>query len=83
MAVNEILKMGDPRLLRVAQPVLDFDTDALHRIVSHWDVVRQLASFPWPPDLAFTATRAQPYHGPHRPCRGASGARCPRRSLTA
>ena len=28
-----ILKMGDPRLLRVAQPVTEFDTDALHLLV--------------------------------------------------
>jgi peptide deformylase len=34
MTVREILKMGDPRLLRVAQPVEDFDTDALHLLVS-------------------------------------------------
>jgi peptide deformylase len=34
MAVREILKMGDPRLLRVAQPVTDFDSDALHLLVS-------------------------------------------------
>jgi len=34
MTVREILKMGDPRLLRVAQPVTDFDTDALHLLVS-------------------------------------------------
>lgn len=34
MAVREILKMGDPRLLRVAQPVTAFDTDALHLLVS-------------------------------------------------
>jgi peptide deformylase len=34
MAVHEILKMGDPRLLRVAQPVADFDTDAIHLLVS-------------------------------------------------
>lgn len=34
MAVREILRMGDPRLLRVAQPVLEFDTDALHLLVS-------------------------------------------------
>ena len=30
MTVREILKMGDPRLLRVAQQITDFDTDALH-----------------------------------------------------
>ena len=34
MAVREILKMGDPRLLRVAQPVTEFDSDALHLLVS-------------------------------------------------
>ena len=34
MAVREILKMGDPRLLRVAQPVEAFDTDALHLLVA-------------------------------------------------
>ena len=30
MAVREILKMGDPRLLRMAQKVQALDTDALH-----------------------------------------------------
>ena len=34
MAVREILKMGDPRLLRVAQPVTTFDTDELHLLVT-------------------------------------------------
>jgi peptide deformylase len=34
MAVREILKMGDPRLLRMAQPVLQFDTDEIHLLVS-------------------------------------------------
>ncbi|MEO7129026.1 MAG: peptide deformylase [Rhodoferax sp.] len=34
MAIREILKMGDPRLLRIAQPVTEFDTDALHLLVS-------------------------------------------------
>ena len=34
MAVFEILKMGDPRLLRIAQPVTEFDSDALHLLVS-------------------------------------------------
>ena len=33
MALHSILKMGDPRLLRVAQPVTAFDTDDLHRLV--------------------------------------------------
>ena len=34
MAVREILKMGDPRLLRVAKPVEAFDTDDIHLLVS-------------------------------------------------
>ena len=34
MAIREILKMGDPRLLRIAQPVTGFDTDELHLLVS-------------------------------------------------
>src|SRR4029078_12503097 len=34
MAVREILKMGDPRLLRIAQPVAEFDTDEIHLLVS-------------------------------------------------
>ena len=34
MAVREILKMGDPRLLRIAQPVTDFDSDDLHLLIS-------------------------------------------------
>ena len=33
MAVREILKMGDPRLLRMAQPVREFDTFELHALV--------------------------------------------------
>ncbi len=33
MTVREILKMGDPRLLRVAPPVTEFDTPALHALV--------------------------------------------------
>ena len=33
MTVREILKMGDPRLLRVAQPVRAFDTPELHALV--------------------------------------------------
>ena len=33
MTIREILRMGDPRLLRVAQPVTAFDTDELHLLV--------------------------------------------------
>jgi peptide deformylase len=34
MAVREILRMGDERLLRVAQPVAAFDTPQLHALVA-------------------------------------------------
>ncbi len=34
MTIREILKMGDARLLRVAQPVPAFDTDALHLLIT-------------------------------------------------
>ena len=34
MTLREILKMGDARLLRVAQPVTAFDTDELHLLIS-------------------------------------------------
>lgn len=34
MAIHTILKMGDPRLLRVAQPVTAFNTPELHRLVA-------------------------------------------------
>ena len=34
MTVRDILKMGDPRLLRTAQPVTAFDTDALHLLIT-------------------------------------------------
>ena len=34
MTVRDLLKMGDPRLLRVAQPILEFDSDALHLLIS-------------------------------------------------
>ncbi|MGE4242624.1 peptide deformylase [Ramlibacter sp.] len=34
MAIREILKMGDPRLLRIAQPVTRFDTPDLHALIA-------------------------------------------------
>ena len=34
MTVREILKMGDPRLLRVAEPVTEFDTPSLHALIA-------------------------------------------------
>ena len=34
MTIQEILKMGDPRLLRVAPPITQFDTDVLHLLIT-------------------------------------------------
>jgi peptide deformylase len=34
MTVRDILKMGDPRLLRVAEPVKEFDTPELHALIA-------------------------------------------------
>jgi peptide deformylase len=34
MAIHDILKMGDARLLRIAEPVTAFDTPALHALVA-------------------------------------------------
>jgi peptide deformylase len=42
MTVHAILKMGDPRLLRVARPVTDFDTPELQRLVA--DMVETMAA---------------------------------------
>ena len=42
MTIHTILKMGDPRLLRVAQPVRAFDTDTLHLLVR--DMFETMAS---------------------------------------
>ena len=33
MTIHTILKMGDPRLLREAQPITDFDTPQLHQLL--------------------------------------------------
>ncbi len=33
MTVREILKMGDPRLLRIAKPVTEFDTPAMRTLI--------------------------------------------------
>ena len=41
MAVREILKMGDPRLLRIAAPVTEFDTpDLLALVEDMFDTMR-------------------------------------------
>lgn len=34
MTIREILKMGDARLLRTAQPVTQYDSDALHLLIT-------------------------------------------------
>lgn len=34
MAVRPVLRMGDPLLLRLAEPVCEFDTPALHELVA-------------------------------------------------
>ena len=34
MTIRDILKMGDPRLLRIAPPVMQFDTDELHLLIT-------------------------------------------------
>ena len=44
MAEREILKMGDPRLLRVAQPVRAFDTPQLHALVADMQDTMQAAN---------------------------------------
>ena len=44
MTIREILKMGDERLLRVAPPVAEFDTDALHLLISDmFDTMRAVS----------------------------------------
>jgi len=43
MTIHTILKMGDPRLLRIAPPVTEFDTDALHLMISDmFDTMRSV-----------------------------------------
>jgi peptide deformylase len=43
MTIHTILKMGDPRLLRIAQPVSQFDTDSLHLLISDmFDTMRSV-----------------------------------------
>jgi len=43
MQVRDILKMGDARLLRVAQPVQQFGTQALHDLVAEMEQAMQKA----------------------------------------
>lgn len=43
MTIHTILKMGDPRLLRIAPTVTEFDTDALHVLISDmFDTMRSV-----------------------------------------
>ncbi|MGB4116255.1 MAG: peptide deformylase [Polaromonas sp.] len=43
MTIHTILKMGDPRLLSIAQPVMAFDTDELHLLISDmFDTMRSV-----------------------------------------
>lgn len=44
MAIHTILKMGDPRLLRVARPVQVFGTPELHRLVADMEDTMAAAS---------------------------------------
>ncbi|MEM7598186.1 MAG: GNAT family N-acetyltransferase [Pseudomonadota bacterium] len=39
------------------------DFAAKHALVSIWEVTRNLGSWPWPPDEAFTRTRCVPFEG--------------------
>ena len=43
MSIRDVLKMGDPRLLRIADKVLDFDTPQLHALLDDMrDTMRAL-----------------------------------------
>lgn len=47
------------------RPLRPDDFDALHAMVSHWAVARQLGSWPWPADPAFSRSRCTAYDGRH------------------
>ena len=43
MTIREILKIGDARLLRTAQPITEFDTDELHVLITDmFDTMRSV-----------------------------------------
>lgn len=44
MTIRKILRMGDPRLLRYAQPVQEFDTPELHELIADMFVTMRDAS---------------------------------------
>jgi len=39
------------------------DFDVIHKMASDWNIVRQLGSWPWPPDPAYSKRRSEPYTG--------------------
>ena len=39
------------------------DSVDMHALASDWSVVRQLGSWPWPPQAAFTQSRCRPFAG--------------------
>ncbi|SFS11130.1 GNAT family N-acetyltransferase [Yoonia litorea] len=43
--------------------IRDDDFDALHEMMTDWDVVRQLGGWPWPADPDFARSRCRPYEG--------------------
>ena len=45
------------------RPMQAADADALHTLHSDWAIVRQLGSWPWPPEHDFVTLRARPYGG--------------------
>ena len=49
MTVRTVLKMGDPRLLRVARPVTAFDTQELHQLLTDLlDTMQAANALGWP-----------------------------------
>ncbi|MAZ66133.1 MAG: peptide deformylase [Kangiellaceae bacterium] len=41
MAIKAILRMGDPKLLRIAEPVTEFDTPELRQLITDlWDTMK-------------------------------------------
>ena len=47
----------------VTRPFRPDDWRDLHAIASHWPSVRQMGSWPWPPQEDFTKSRSKPYEG--------------------
>lgn len=47
----------------ILRPMRPADLPVMMDLLSHWHVTRQLASWPWPPDRDFTATRCETFTG--------------------